>query len=118
MSEKHESDPRGTGGDSGGDEKEVKEPSENPEDSRAASVYATEDGGTEAGSVEDAHEDPFFVMGGSGRSREGYDGMEAVWRCSACGKMGSIDSGGSGQVPDGCASCGAPKEYLYYCIED
>lgn len=39
--------------------------------------------------------------------------VELVWRCAACGEVGDID-----EIPDSCPSCGAPREDLYYWIED
>jgi hypothetical protein len=36
-----------------------------------------------------------------------------LWRCSDCGAVGDIED-----VPDACPDCGAPREHLYYWIED
>lgn len=38
---------------------------------------------------------------------------ELVWRCGSCGEVGRIQ-----EMPDGCPSCTAPKEELYYWTED
>ncbi len=38
---------------------------------------------------------------------------ELTWRCWECGAMGGIDS-----LPEECPDCGAPREDLYYKIED
>lgn len=38
----------------------------------------------------------------------------SMWRCFTCGEMGRL----SETVPDACPSCRAPREELYYWIED
>ncbi len=39
--------------------------------------------------------------------------VELVWRCAVCGEMGEIE-----ELPDECPNCDAPREDLYYWIED
>jgi len=36
-----------------------------------------------------------------------------MWRCWACGEMGQIED-----IPESCPDCGAPKEDIYYWLED
>ena len=38
---------------------------------------------------------------------------ELMWRCWQCGAMGDIEN-----IPEGCPDCGAPKEDIYYWVED
>jgi Zn finger protein HypA/HybF involved in hydrogenase expression len=38
---------------------------------------------------------------------------ELAWRCWECGAMGDIEA-----LPAECPDCGAPREELYYRIED
>ena len=62
--------------------------------------YVTTDDGIEALSVEHV--------------RSGSPGeAELMWRCWTCGAMGEID-----EIPEECPDCGAPKEDIYYWIED
>jgi Zn finger protein HypA/HybF involved in hydrogenase expression len=39
--------------------------------------------------------------------------VELVWRCATCGEVGEI-----AEIPDECPGCDAPREELYYWIED
>lgn len=39
--------------------------------------------------------------------------IDLMWRCWQCGETGRIDD-----IPDGCPSCGAGGEELYYWTED
>lgn len=39
--------------------------------------------------------------------------MDLMWRCWQCGEVGRI-----AEIPDGCPSCGAPREDIYYWTED
>jgi hypothetical protein len=64
-------------------------------------IYVTTREGIEALSVE--HE----------RSTADFGEAELVWRCANCGAVGEIES-----IPDGCPSCGAAREELYYWTED
>jgi len=46
--------------------------------------------------------------------RAGLPGeAELMWRCWNCGAMGRIDD-----IPQECPDCGAPKEDIYYWVED
>ncbi len=40
-------------------------------------------------------------------------GDAIMWRCWECGEMGQIED-----IPAECPSCGAPKEEIYYWMED
>lgn len=64
-------------------------------------VYVTTREGVEALSI--AHE----------RAGHEFGEAELLWRCSQCGAVGPIES-----FPDACRDCGAPREQLYYWIED
>lgn len=48
------------------------------------------------------------------RSGHEFGEAELMWRCWECGEMGKID----GEFPDMCPSCEAPREDIYYWIED
>lgn len=79
--------------------------------------------GRKLGTIRGFDEDGFYVT-----FREGIEGMstehvrttgsfgeaELMWRCWNCGELGKL----SGDIPDGCPSCGADKEDLYYWTED
>jgi len=65
-------------------------------------VFVSTRGGVEALSIEHA------------RSGHDFGAAELVWRCMTCGEMGHIRD----DVPDGCPSCGAPREELMYWTED
>ncbi|WP_435063447.1 DUF7130 family rubredoxin-like protein [Halobaculum sp. EA56] len=39
---------------------------------------------------------------------------ELMWRCSDCGEMGDLGEG----MPEACPNCEAPREHVYYWIED
>ncbi len=62
--------------------------------------YVTQEEGIEALSSE--HVTP-------GLSGEG----ELMWRCWSCGEMGELED-----IPEECPNCGAPKEDIYYWVED
>ena len=83
-------------------------------------VYDAE--GNELGTVRGFDEDGFYVTTREGiaamsveHARSGHEFGEAelTWRCATCGAMGDIE-----QLPDECPDCGAPKEEIYYWIED
>lgn len=38
----------------------------------------------------------------------------AMWRCGDCGEMGELRDA----LPDGCPTCAAPRELLYYWEAD
>lgn len=81
-----------------------------------------DDEGTELGTVRGFDASGFFVS-----TRDGIEGMsveheraghefgeaELLWRCAECGELGDI-----ADIPDRCPNCGAPKEAIYYWIED
>lgn len=82
----------------------------------------TEDG-TQVGRVRGFDEDGFYVTAREGleamsvehvRSGKEFGEAELMWRCWECGEMGKLDH----DIPDGCPSCGAPREDLYYWTED
>jgi len=62
--------------------------------------YVTQEEGIESLSSE--HVTP-------GLSGEG----ELMWRCWNCGEMGELE-----EIPEECPNCGAPKEDIYYWVED
>jgi len=78
--------------------------------------------GTELGSVRGVTDDGFVVT-----TREGIEALsiaherappdageaELMWRCSDCGEMGDIED-----LPDTCPNCGAPREDIYYYVDD
>ena len=81
-----------------------------------------DDEGTKLGTVRGFDEDGFFVTTREDiealsveHERAGHEFGEAelVWRCSQCGEVGDL-----GDLPDECPDCGAPREDLYYWIED
>lgn len=67
-----------------------------------AGFYVTMREGIEAMSVEHV------------RSGHEFGEAELMWRCSKCGEMGELED----DLPEGCPSCGAAKEDLYYWTED
>lgn len=82
----------------------------------------TEDGSA-VGRIRGFDEEGFYVTlrdGLEGMSvehvRSGHEFGEAhlMWRCLECGEMGDLD----GEIPEGCPSCGAEREQLYYWTED
>ena len=81
-----------------------------------------DDDGTALGTVRGFDEDGIFVTTRAGiealsieHERAGHEFGEAelVWRCSQCGAVGDLD-----EMPDECPDCAAPREDLYYWIED
>lgn len=57
-----------------------------------------------------------FAEGVSGQMESGVSGsgdVELVWRCAVCGEVGEKED-----IPEACPSCDAPREDLYYWIED
>ena len=79
--------------------------------------------GRELGTVRGVDEDGFYVTTREGiaslsieHQRAGHEFGEGylTWRCSDCGEVGDLDGG----VPEGCPNCDAPREHLYYWIED
>ncbi|MFC7044049.1 rubredoxin-like domain-containing protein [Halobacteriaceae archaeon GCM10025711] len=78
--------------------------------------------GEKLGTIRGANEDGFFVTTREGieamsvaHERAGHDFAqgELMWRCASCGELGDISD-----IPDTCPSCGAPKEEIYYYIDD
>lgn len=78
--------------------------------------------GIPLGTVRGFDEDGFFVTTREditamsiGHERAGHEFGEAelVWRCADCGETGELDD-----LPDRCPNCNAPKEALFYWIED
>lgn len=78
--------------------------------------------GNQLGTVRGFTEDGVFVTTREGvealsveheRAGHEFGQAELLWRCSDCGAVGDI-----ARLPDGCPDCGAPKEHLYYWIED
>jgi hypothetical protein len=83
-------------------------------------VYDAE--GTKLGTIRGFDEDGFFVTTREGiaalsieHERAGHEFGEAelVWRCSQCGAVDDLET-----LPDACPDCDAPREDLYYWIED
>ncbi|MFB6150436.1 MAG: rubredoxin-like domain-containing protein [Haloarculaceae archaeon] len=80
-----------------------------------------DDEGNQLGTVRGFDEHGFYVTTDEGiealsaeHVNTGVAGeAELMWRCWSCGEMGDIDA-----VPDGCPSCGAPREDIYYWIDD
>jgi predicted RNA-binding Zn-ribbon protein involved in translation (DUF1610 family) len=78
--------------------------------------------GTELGTVRGIDDDGFLVS-----TREGIEALsvahehsspvvgeaELMWRCSDCGEMGEITA-----LPETCPNCGAPREEIYYYVDD
>lgn len=78
--------------------------------------------GNELGTVRGFSEDGVFVTTRDGvealsieheRAGHEFGQAELLWRCSDCGAIGEIET-----LPDECPDCQAPKEHLYYWIED
>lgn len=78
--------------------------------------------GNELGTVRGFDEDGLFVTTrdgieslsvAHGRAGGAFGEAELVWRCSSCGAVGDLES-----LPEACPECGAPREHLYYWIED
>ena len=82
--------------------------------------------GRRLGTVRGLGEDGFFVTtregvdalsGGHARSLPEFGEAELAWRCTECGEMGDLQDREEG-LPDECPNCGAPREDIYYWIED
>lgn len=80
--------------------------------------------GKELGTIRGRDESGFYVTvtgeAGGGdvtlmESREVFGEGYVMWRCWECGEMGEIDDG---DLPEACPNCDAPREELYYWIED
>ena len=77
--------------------------------------------GEELGTIRGFDDDGFYVTAEEGavpleteHTRSASVGeMDLMWRCWACGELGKI-----AEIPEGCPSCGAPKEDIYYWTED
>lgn len=78
--------------------------------------------GNVLGTVRGFDEDGLFVTTRDGieamsieheRAGHTFGQAELTWRCADCGAVGRIDA-----IPDRCPDCDAPKEHLYYWIED
>jgi len=77
--------------------------------------------GTKLGTVRGLDEHGFYVTTDDGIEALSSEHIatgtaaqaELMWRCWECGEMGDID-----EVPDGCPSCGAARESIYYWVED
>lgn len=83
-------------------------------------VYDAE--GTELGSVRGITEDGFTVATVDdiralsvehGRAGQALAEGALTWQCAACGAIGDIQA-----LPETCPDCGAPKEEIYYRLED
>jgi rubrerythrin len=79
--------------------------------------------GQELGHIRGFDENGFYVSfaeGLEGLSTEhvatggAFGEAELMWRCWDCGALGTLD----GEIPDGCPDCDAPREDLYYWVED
>jgi hypothetical protein len=78
--------------------------------------------GEELGSVRGLDEHGFYVSTADGvvamsveheaESRSGH--KELHWRCWECGELGEL----TGQLPEACPACDAPREELYYWQQD
>ena len=82
--------------------------------------------GRKLGIVRGFDEDGFFVTTRDGvdalsveHARAGHEFGEAelMWRCTECGEMGDLQDYTEG-LPAECPNCGAPREDIYYWIED
>ncbi|SNZ15071.1 hypothetical protein SAMN06269185_2368 [Natronoarchaeum philippinense] len=80
------------------------------------------DDGTKLGTVRGFDEDGFYVTLADDAVAEESEQLRSgglagerdlMWRCWQCGEVGRI-----AEIPDGCPSCGAPKEDIYYWTED
>lgn len=78
--------------------------------------------GNELGTVRGFDSNGFFVTTRDGieamsieheRAGHEFGQAELLWRCSECGELGEIET-----LPDQCPNCDAPKEAIYYWIED
>lgn len=78
--------------------------------------------GYELGTVRGISESGFIVARGDDlgglsithdRAGPNYGEAELVWRCLQCGEVGDIDT-----FPEHCPGCNAPREHVYYWIED
>ncbi|WP_339104434.1 rubredoxin-like domain-containing protein [Haloterrigena salinisoli] len=49
-----------------------------------------------------------------GEAREPESRGSAMWRCRTCGEMGRLED----DLPETCPGCVAPREELYYWVED
>ncbi|WP_435063448.1 DUF7130 family rubredoxin-like protein [Halobaculum sp. EA56] len=83
------------------------------------SVY--DDDGNELGTVRGIDDAGFYVLSteDTGRvtleeARSAFGESYVMWRCWECGEMGQIE----GDLPAQCPDCGAPREDLYYWVED
>jgi hypothetical protein len=78
--------------------------------------------GEELGSVRGITDDGFVISTREGiqalsieheRAGHEYGEGELMWRCNECGAMGDIEA-----LPDSCPDCDAPREDIYYYIDD
>lgn len=77
--------------------------------------------GTRLGTIRGFDEHGFHVTTDEGieaLSREhiaaGIPGeAQLMWQCYECGEMGDID-----EMPETCPDCGAPKEAIFYYVDD
>lgn len=78
--------------------------------------------GNELGTVRGFDANGFFVTTRKGiealsieheRAGHEFGQAELLWRCSECGELGEIET-----LPEDCPNCDAPKEAIYYWIED
>jgi hypothetical protein len=96
------------------------DPATEPPDLAAGETVYDADG-NKLGEIRGFDEHGFYVT-----MREGIDALssehvragmageaELMWRCWECGAVGQIE-----EIPDECPDCGAPKEDIYYWIED
>lgn len=95
-------------------------------DSEPATVDVTigetvyDEDGEVLGEVRGVDSAGFYVRTGDGvveqtleRARDRFGRAYVMWRCWDCGEMGEI-----AEFPEECPACGAPKEDLYYWVED
>lgn len=75
--------------------------------------------GEQLGTIEGFDQRGFRVVFDEGISGQASFGVSAsgdvelVWRCAVCGEVGEKED-----IPEACPSCDAPREDLYYWIED
>lgn len=94
-----------------------------PEDGLSLGEAVYDADGNEIGTVRGFGDDGVFVTAAEGMAalsiehvRSGHDFGEAelLWRCLECGELDTLDT----WPEEGCPSCGAAHESLYYFTED
>lgn len=100
----------------------MQEQADNASDRVALGTTVFDEDGEKLGTVQGMDEHGFYVT-----NEEGIEGMsskhrktgtageaELTWRCSECGTIGKID-----EMPEeGCPDCSAPREAIYYHLQD